>query len=530
MTALAQGRNRGAQVGLGAWQKESGEDRLRFRFLISPRPQVTIPRSGDVEEQGQRRSLDIGVGDRVEDVRAWSRDGPVRRRPRALTMDSIDVKYDPSQWKNQQQIGQKQEQGNRKQPSTAVQVHAIECDPSPPLATTPNTPRPNRNTNFSRPLSVISPKTSSSNEFQKAQPSTPEEPQSQTSRLPQTPPQNIEIPERGSSRQIPQTPPPETPISFQQTFRTAATDNTSAHPSPRSSRWTSALTSIRRRGFSISSGPLSPQRKGKSKPSPLTQGNLKRLESQTVVEGGDAVAGLVHLGMVRPTPSPMRKRESMPLPPSPFFSPDLAKEHFGTLSRSPTPGASKGHQRAQSHSQFLSRGQVQRLQNQNQLQYQHQHQPPHPQQSLHSCPLPSHPAPAPPLALSPAHLPPIKRKPTPLTLPSLEKHLPPYPSPLKDKAFHTAHSITLLSPKSLRLTCSVCKDMKELSAFPTKRFTKRCAHNPHTCKECMERWVGECVESRGGKGVVCPECGEGMGWGDVRDVVGGRGDGGVLER
>ncbi|KAF2468036.1 uncharacterized protein BDR25DRAFT_193969, partial [Lindgomyces ingoldianus] len=64
--------------------------------------------------------------------------------------------------------------------------------------------------------------------------------------------------------------------------------------------------------------------------------------------------------------------------------------------------------------------------------------------------------------------------------------------------------------------CEVCKEILETSSFPTRKTTTRCQHGPHTCKDCMQKWISECVENKGWAKCVCPECGEGMGWEDVR--------------
>lgn len=64
--------------------------------------------------------------------------------------------------------------------------------------------------------------------------------------------------------------------------------------------------------------------------------------------------------------------------------------------------------------------------------------------------------------------------------------------------------------------CEVCKEARPADAFPIRQCTSRCTHPPHVCMECVQQWVAACVRDRGWDGCVCPECGAGMEYVDVR--------------
>lgn len=60
-----------------------------------------------------------------------------------------------------------------------------------------------------------------------------------------------------------------------------------------------------------------------------------------------------------------------------------------------------------------------------------------------------------------------------------------------------------------RITCAICDEAKLRKQFPGF-ITENCTHEVTTCLECLSTWIGSCIDSKGWKGITCPElkCGK----------------------
>lgn len=65
------------------------------------------------------------------------------------------------------------------------------------------------------------------------------------------------------------------------------------------------------------------------------------------------------------------------------------------------------------------------------------------------------------------------------------------------------------------IECSICGDNKPAADFP-KQITEKCAHEVHTCRECLQSWIASNLESRAWNKISCSECKETLHHSDVQ--------------
>ena len=69
--------------------------------------------------------------------------------------------------------------------------------------------------------------------------------------------------------------------------------------------------------------------------------------------------------------------------------------------------------------------------------------------------------------------------------------------------------------RKMAIECSICGDNKPAADFP-KQITEKCAHEVHTCRECLQSWIASNLESRAWDKISCSECKEILHHSDVQ--------------
>lgn len=89
---------------------------------------------------------------------------------------------------------------------------------------------------------------------------------------------------------------------------------------------------------------------------------------------------------------------------------------------------------------------------------------------------------------------------------------PPLPpkSPLDVESAYSPRFPPILS------VCEVCRDPKVPTAFPIRQCTSKCTHPPHTCIECIQKWISSCIEYKGWDKCICPECSQPLAHDDIK--------------
>lgn len=63
--------------------------------------------------------------------------------------------------------------------------------------------------------------------------------------------------------------------------------------------------------------------------------------------------------------------------------------------------------------------------------------------------------------------------------------------------------------------CVVCGDARGTRDFPTKPPTAACEHQPHTCSDCLARWISSEVDTKATEGIKCSECPQVLTYNDI---------------
>ena len=81
---------------------------------------------------------------------------------------------------------------------------------------------------------------------------------------------------------------------------------------------------------------------------------------------------------------------------------------------------------------------------------------------------------------------------------------------MEDVGNRTASNATVL------ITCNVCLESLEPTAFPKRQTTTACDHNPDVCLQCLSHSITAQFENKMWDQIDCPSCGQRLGFLDVK--------------